>query len=125
MMAMSVTPPKSVGLGGDGDEIIAIGEVERAFGAKLDKADAPQWHTAGDVFVSLCKALPADIQDDDLWSRFTEVLADQTGVDPKAIEKGSPLLSQSRLWVHVANASAAVWIAAAVGMLALVGWALL
>ena len=115
----------SVGLGGDGDEIFAIDDVERAFGVKLDKADAAQWYTAGDVFVSLCKALPADIADEGLWSRFTEVLTDQTSVDPKAIEKDSPLLSQSRLWGHVANASAAVWIAAAIGVLALVGWVLL
>lgn len=122
---MTATPPMSVGLGGDGDEIVAIDDVERAFGVKLDKADAAQWHTAGDVFVSLCKALPAHNPDEGLWSRFTEVLTDQTGVDPRSIEKDSPLLSQSRLWVHVANASAAVWIAAAVGMLALVGWALL
>lgn len=123
---MSATPPKSVGLGGDGDEIFAIDDVERAFGVKLDKADAPHWHTAGDVFVSLCKALPDDVGDDDgLWARFTKVLTDQTGVDPKVIEKDSPLLSQSRFWVHVANASAVVWITAAVGMLALVGWALL
>ena len=118
---MNSTPPKSVGLGGDGDELFAIDDVERAFGVKLDKADAPHWHTAGDVFSSLCKALPADVRDDsDLWTRFTAVLTDQTGVDPKTIEKESPLLSQSRLWVHVANASAAVWITAAAGMLALV-----
>jgi hypothetical protein len=122
---MSPTLPQSVGLGGDGDEIAAIDDVERAFEVKLDKADAVQWHTAGDVFMSLCKALPADLQDGNLWLRFTEVLTDQTGVDPKAIERDSPLLSQSRLWVHVANASAVVWIAAAVGMLALTGWALL
>jgi hypothetical protein len=116
----------SVGLGGDGDEIVAIEDVERVFSVKLDKTGATQWLTAGDVFVALCKALPADIQHDDgLWSRFTAVLTDQTGVDPKVIEKDSPLLSQSRFWVHVANASAAVWIAAAVGMLALIGWALL
>ena len=122
---MTDTPPKSVGLGGDGDEIVAIDDIERAFSVKLNKTDAAQWHTAGDVFVSLCKALPADIADEGLWSRFTEVLTDQTSVDPKAIEKDSPLLSQSRLWGHVANASAAVWIAAAIGVLALVGWVLL
>jgi hypothetical protein len=122
---MSATLPKSVGLGGDGDEIVAIDDVERTFGVNLDKADAARWLTAGDVFVSLCKALPADVRDDGLWARFTEVLTEQTGVDPKVIEKDSPLLSQSRLWVHVANGSAAVWIAAAVGMLALVGWSLL
>ena len=122
---VSATLPKSVGLGGDGDEIVAIGDLERTFGVKLDKRDAAQWLTAGDVFVSLCKALPADMQDDDLWARFAEVLTDQTGVDPKVIEKDSPLLSQSRLWVHVANGSAAVWITAAAGILALAGWSLL
>lgn len=123
---MSAPAPKSVGLGGDGDEIFAIDDVERAFGVKLDKADAPHWHTAGDVFTSLLKVLPVNLRDDGgLWARFTEVLTDQTGVDPKTIEKDSPLLSQSRLWVNVANASAAVWIAAAAGMLALVVWALL
>ena len=119
------TLPTSVGLGGDGDEIVAIDDVEHAFGVKLDKAHAAQWHTAGDVFASLCQALPADHADDDLWSRFTQVLTDQTGVDPKVIEKESSLLSQSRLWVNVANASAVVWIAVAGVMLALIGWALL
>lgn len=122
---MNATPPKSVGLGGDGDEIAAIDDVERAFGVTLNKAEAAQWHTAGDVFASLCKVLPADTPKAELWSRFTEVLTDQTGVDPKAIEKDSPLLSQSRIWVHIANASAAVWIAVAVVMLALAGWTLL
>lgn len=122
---MTTTPLTSVGLGGDGDEIVAIDNVERAFGVELDKADAARWHTAGDVFVSLCRALPADTRDEGLWSRFTEVLTDQTGVDPTAIERNSPLLARSRLWVHVANVSAAIWIASAFLMLVLVGWALL
>jgi hypothetical protein len=121
---MDATPPKSVGLGGDGDEIVAIDDVERAFGVKLDYADAPHWHTAGDVFSSLCKALPADVRDaSDLWVRFTEALSAQTGVDPTSIEKDSPLLSPSRLWVHVANASAMIWIAVAASIVALVAWA--
>ena len=123
--AMSATPPKSVGLGGDGDELFAIDSVERAFGVKLDKADAAKWHTAGDVFASLRQALPTDVPDHDLWSRFTEVLTEQTAVAPEAIERDSPLLSQSRFWVHVSNASAAVWIAAAMVVLGLLGWTLL
>lgn len=102
------TSPTSVGLGGDGDEIVAIDDVERAFGVKLDTANAAQWHTAGDVFASLCQALPTDDGEEDLWPRFAQVLTDQTGVDPKAIEKDSPLLSQSRLWVYVADVSAVV-----------------
>ncbi|MDF8331772.1 hypothetical protein [Novosphingobium cyanobacteriorum] len=122
---MRATLPKSVGLGGDGDEIVAIDDVERTFGVTLNKADAARWLTAGDVFVSLCKALPADMRNDDLWPHFAEVLTSQTGVDPKVIEKDSPLLSQSRLWVQVADGLATVWIAAAVGMLALIGCSLL
>ncbi|MBC2670545.1 hypothetical protein ACFOON_10680 [Novosphingobium piscinae] len=122
---MSGIPPKSVGLGGDGDEICAIESVERAFGVKLDKADASKWHTAGDVFASLRQALPNEVRDHDLWPRFTEVLTEQTGVAPEAIEMASPLLSQSRLWVHVTNASAAAWISAAMVVLGLLGWALL
>ena len=123
---MDQASPKSVGLGGDGDEIFAIDDVERAFGVKLDDADAPRWHTAGDVFSSLCRALPADVRDESaLWTRFTEALSAQTGVDPKSIQKDSPLLSQSRLWVHLANASAVVWIAAAAIMVGLFVWALL
>jgi hypothetical protein len=116
---------RSVGLGGDGDEVAAIRDVERAFGVKLDYADAPSWLTAGDVFRSLRKALPADeLSGPDLWNRFAAALCAQTGVDPSGIEQGSPLLSSSRLWVHVANSSAVTWIGAAAIILALVTWAL-
>jgi hypothetical protein len=62
MIEMETEAPKSVGLGGDGDEIAAITDVERALGVKLDYADAPHWRTAGDVFASICKALPAEKQ---------------------------------------------------------------
>lgn len=118
--------PKTVGLGGDGDEIAAIGDVERAFGVKLDYGDAPHWVTAGDVFASLQKALREDERSKpELWDRFAIALSGETGVNPQDIEGDSPLLSQSRLWVHVSNASAAAWMAAATSMLVLVAWALL
>src|SRR5690606_8816129 len=116
---------RSVGLGVDGDEVAAIRDVERAFGVMLDYAAAPSWLTAGDVFRSLRKALPADeLSGPDLWNRFAAALCAQTGVDPSGIEQGSPLLSSSRLWVHVANSSAVTWIGAAAIILALVTWAL-
>lgn len=122
--AMAGQLPKSVGLGGDGDEIAAIEDVERAFGVKLDDADASRWCTAGDVFRSLQKALPAEAMNSpDLWRRFAVALCGQTGVSPDSIEMDSPLLSQARPWVHVANASAVVCIASAATMLALVAWA--
>lgn len=123
---MTVALPASVGLGGDGDEIFAIDDVERAFGVKLNKADAPYWHTAGDVFSSLREVLPVGTREDsELWARFTEALTQQTGVDPKTIERESPLLTQTRFWVHVANASAVMWIVAGTGIVALAVWALL
>ncbi len=108
----SVPPntPISIGLGGDGDEVAAISEVERAFGVKLDYSDARRWLTAGDVFDALRNALSDDERERaDLWERFATAICGITGVDPQAVERGSPLLSKSRFWAHVADASAALW----------------
>jgi hypothetical protein len=103
--------PTSVGLGGDGDEILAVDDVEEEFGVKLDYADAQNWHTAGDLFASLCKALSdAESAKADLWDRFATALSRGTGVDPKTIEPASPLLSDSRFWARVADLSAIIWI---------------
>jgi hypothetical protein len=118
--------PQSVGLGGDGDEIAAIEDVEKAFGVTLDDADAPHWYTAGDVFASLCKALPAEEGGKpDAWERFTVALSQETGVDPKSIETNSPLLSQPSLWVVLANVNAILWIVTAITVAVGIGWALL
>jgi hypothetical protein len=123
---MGTNPPQSVGLGGDGDEIAAIRDVEEAFGVALDYADAPGWSTAGNVYASRCNALPAeDAQNLDVWERFATALTLGTGVDPKCIEPGSPLLSQSRFWVHVADASAMIWLIVAIALAVGMGLALL
>jgi hypothetical protein len=123
---VAANPAKSVGLGGDGDEIAAINDVERTFGVKLDYADAPRWFAAGDVFKSLRKSLPIEERDSsDLWERFAVALCGETGVNPNDIDQDSPLLSQFRLWVDVANASAVVLIAVAAMTVALSLWALL
>ena len=90
--------PISVGLGGDGDEIAAIEEVERTFGLKLDYTDAPNWVTAGDVFSSLRKALPpGEAGKPDLWPRFAKAITIETGVDAASITPESPLLSNTRV----------------------------
>ena len=116
---MTAKTPASVGLGGDGDEIAAIDDVESAFGIKLDYSDAPQWLTAGDVFDSLRRALPADKRDtSDLWERFSVAICGVTGADPKTIVRGSPLLSESRFWAKLVDLSALVWIIVAVGFVA-------
>lgn len=90
---MEAEPPCCVGLAGDGDEIAAIEHVEEVFGVTLDDQDAPQWHTAGDVFASLLKTLPPDAATDlKTWERFADALAWETGIDPCLITKNSPLL---------------------------------
>jgi hypothetical protein len=89
--------PISVGLGAEGDEVAAIQDVERLFGVRLDYNDASSWITAGDVFASLEKALPAKVAaTPDAWTRLTECLARHTGIDAARIQPSSPLLTESR-----------------------------
>jgi hypothetical protein len=115
---MNERPTQSVGLAGDGDEVAAIQEVEAIFGVRLDYSDARNWRTAGDVYEALRKALPVhEAARADLWERFAEALARETGVDPKSISAESTLLlPESPLWARLAFASvpliigAAVWI---------------
>ena len=108
---VTANAPVSVGLCGDGDEIAAIDDVERAFGIKLDYSDAPQWQTAGAVFDSVQKALPTSDDDtSELWERFAAAICGVNGVDPTTIERGSLLLSHSRLWARLADVSAVVWV---------------
>ena len=117
-LAVAENPSRSVGLSGDGDEIAAIADVERTFGVKLDYADAQGWLTAGDVFTSLQRVLPAEeLSKPDLWDRFAFALCEQTGVNPDDIDRHSPLLSASRFWARLADVSAAVWIVAFMGIL--------
>ena len=118
--------PKSVGLGGDGDELFAIDDVERAFNVKLDYADAARWKTAGDLFASLQKVLPERERDGpEMWAKFATALAGQTGIDPSDIQPGSPLLSESRFWARLADASAVVWIVAFLGLVVAIAIAVL
>ncbi|WP_209349256.1 hypothetical protein [Pontixanthobacter sp. CEM42] len=89
----------SVGLAGDGDEIWAIEEVERAFDVKLDKEDAPNWVTAGDVFASLQKKLPDSVHlESELWDKFAVALSQETAVDPKTLSPDSPLILEGHPW---------------------------
>ncbi|MBL8215412.1 MAG: acyl carrier protein [Bryobacterales bacterium] len=83
----------SLGLGGDGDEIDAIEDVEREFGIALDKADAPHWLTVGDVYQSLLKALPEPArQDSIIWPRFCAAICQQTGADGTRVSAATLLI---------------------------------
>ena len=119
---MKTGVPQSVGLGGDGDEIEAIADVERVFGVKLDYTNARNWITAGDVFEAIKAAIPAtERSKPDLWDRFASALCGISGVDSGVIEPASPLLSDNRFWARMADISAFVWIASAVGLVGVVG----
>ena len=119
-------PSQSVGLGGDGDEIVAIEEVEREFGVRLDYTNAHEWSTAGDVYAALLRALPAGEADQPgVWDRFAIAICRETGASPANLTLESELLSESGIWVHVADGSAIVWTAIAIAAVVGIGWLLL
>lgn len=90
-------PPHSLGLGGDGDEVAAIAEVEHRFGVTLNYSDARRWQTVGDVFVVLQTELPPEqAASEGTWRLFTQALSQETGVDPTKITRETLLLGTSR-----------------------------
>ncbi|MFL6843842.1 MAG: hypothetical protein ACJ8ER_03045 [Allosphingosinicella sp.] len=117
---MEAVPPCSVGLAGDGDEIAALEQVEEVFGVALDDRDAAQWHTAGDVFASLLKALPPDAATSpETWPKFAEALTNETGIDPGLVTRDSPLLLAPKgFWGELKDAAVIVVMFWAVVLLA-------
>lgn len=113
----------SVGLGGDGDEIHAIEDVEEVFGVRLDTRDASGWVTAGDVFRSLQRA-DSRIGAED-WPRFAHALSRETGMNPTLITPDSPLLDNNGIWRAVTTISAGFWLSTAMIVAALVALAAL
>jgi hypothetical protein len=88
-------PLASLGLGGDGDEIDAIAEVERTFGVELDRSDAHAWVTAGDVYAALLRSLPGRQRGGPaVWARFAEAIASETDADPKRVRPETLLLGK-------------------------------
>lgn len=97
MAAVANHPPRSLGLGGDGDEIAAITEVERCFGVRLDYSDSQNWETAGDVFAALQRELPAEqAAAHDTWTRFAKAISSETGVDHSRVTHETLLLGERR-----------------------------
>ena len=111
----------NLGLGGDGDEIAAIEEVEATFGVRLDYSDAGNWSTVGDVYASLLRKLSAyEAARPDLWDRFAQAISRETGIDPSRVSLETGLLAEGRLWVHVTSVSAWIWVASALLIVAAV-----
>ncbi|WP_157190139.1 hypothetical protein [Novosphingobium sp. Rr 2-17] len=97
MTSVTNRPPYSVGLGGDGDEIDAIAEVERRFGVQLDYSEAVRWRTVGDVFCALQRALPQEqSSSSETWLKFCEAISQETGVDVTEVSNATLLLGEGR-----------------------------
>lgn len=93
-MSDAQRPLETIGLGGDGDEVEAIVAIERHFGISLDYGDASNWVTAGELFGSVLKALPADrAGGEDLWPQFARNLCEETGADPSRVAAETLLLA--------------------------------
>ncbi|MXO52385.1 hypothetical protein GRI42_13825 [Erythrobacter gaetbuli] len=112
----------NVGLGGDGDEITALYDVEEAFGVELDYSSADEWTTVGDVWKALLKQLPDGAAErPETWSHFKEALCRETGMDPKRIDLKSGLIVEDGHWVPVGHWTELLWILA-IGVAAVVWW---
>ncbi|MEH6756806.1 MAG: hypothetical protein V7676_04775 [Parasphingorhabdus sp.] len=106
------SPLYTLGLGGDGDEIAAIADVEKQFAVRLDYTSAGNWRTAGDVFSALRQEIPSGSRnDEEVWRRFAEAISRETGVDSHRVVASTLLLakpiSYRRLWLISAIAGLA------------------
>ena len=109
----------TVGLGGDGDEIAAIAEVERQFGVRLDYSHAREWRTVGDVFKALQQSLPVGLGEGEaVWRRFAEAISRETGVDPENVATSTRLIGKPFPYRHL-------WLIGAVAGLAAVAFKML
>jgi hypothetical protein len=71
--------PRSIGLGGDGDEVDAIERVEARFGILFDHADCERFVTVGDVWRALVKELRVEETDAAAsWPDFVQALGEET-----------------------------------------------
>lgn len=112
----------NVGLGGDGDEITALRDVEAAFRVELDYSTAEEWTTVSDVWNALLAQLPDGASDrPETWNRFKEALCQETRMDPKRIGLESGLIVEDGNWLQVAHWTELLWILA-VGAAAVVWW---
>ena len=86
-------PLRTVGLGGDGDEVDAIEEAFARFGLQVPVEDAPGWVTVGDAWSSVLRLAPKVGEQPAAWERFTAALCYSTGADPQEVGKDTRLLA--------------------------------
>lgn len=69
---------KSIGLGGDGDEVDAIERVEAWFGIAFDPRACEGFVTVGDVWRALLEELGASRAGAPSWPDFVRLLGEET-----------------------------------------------
>lgn len=70
---------RSLGLGGDGDEVDAVERVERTFGVAFHHEELERFVTVGDVWRALLNELQLDeAAAAPLWPEFVAVLGEET-----------------------------------------------
>jgi hypothetical protein len=84
---------RSIGLGGDGDEVDAIEAAFARFGLAVPIDDAKGWVTVGDVWGSLERLAPKVATQPATWELFTGALCDETGADHRRVDKEPRLLA--------------------------------
>ena len=84
---------RSVGLGGDGDEVEAIEAAFARFGLPVPVEDARRWRTVGDIWTSLMCLVPRVESQPRAWERLVEALCEQTGADAAEVTQETRLLA--------------------------------
>lgn len=75
-----------LGLGGDGDEIAAVEDVEHEFGIRMNTRGAGSWWTVGDVYDALVVDLPVEVSaHPGTWLRFCRALCLGTADQPELV----------------------------------------
>jgi hypothetical protein len=87
----------SIGLGGDGDEVVAIQLVEKRLGLQLDYSDAARWRTLGDLHGSIIQVRPDLKGSRRAWRRMVVALCSETGINPRGAQPETLLLSDVTL----------------------------
>lgn len=79
----------TLGLGGDGDEVDAIGRVEARFAITFDIADCERFVTVGDVWRALLEAFGlGEAEAAPLWTGFVDALGYETLVGDELAQVG-------------------------------------
>jgi hypothetical protein len=84
---------RSIGLGGDGDEVDAIDAAFARFGLAVPIDEAAGWVTVGDVWASLGRMAPEVATQPASWEQFTGALCDETGADHRSVGRETRLLA--------------------------------